>query len=176
MGLSVFIIDYRGYGRSEGRINERGSYQDAHAALRYLTEERGISTENMIYFGRSLGAAVAIELATHRLPKAVIAESCFPSIADVGARLYPWLPVRLLSRIHYDSMPRVAALGCPKLFIHSRDDEILPFRLADRLYNAAAKPKQLLEIQGDHNSGFLISGTTYVDGLIEFLGRLEASD
>jgi len=175
MGLSVFIIDYRGYGRSEGRISERGSYKDARAALRYLTEKRGISTENILYFGRSLGGAVAIELARHRLPKAVIVESCFSSITDVGARIYPWLPVRLLSRIRYNSIPRVAELDCPKLFIHSRDDEILPFQLAERLYNAAAEPKQLLEIQGDHNSGFLASGTTYIDGLIEFLGGLEKS-
>lgn len=173
MGLSVFIIDYRGYGRSAGRIGEEGSYRDARAAHRYLTEERQIDPAKIIYFGRSLGAAVAIELATKQSPKALIAESFFTSIPDVGRGVYPWLPVRLLARIRYNSMPRVAAISCPKLFVHSRDDELLPFKLAERLYDASADPKTFLAIQGDHNSGFLTSGTMYIDGLIGFLGSLE---
>jgi fermentation-respiration switch protein FrsA (DUF1100 family) len=173
MGLSVFIIDYRGYGRSAGRIGEEGSYRDARAAHRYLTEERQIDPANIIYFGRSLGAAVAIELATRQSPKALIAESCFTSIPDVGRGVYPWFPVRLLARIRYNSMPRVAAISCPKLFVHSRDDELLPFNLAERLYDASADPKTFLAIQGDHNTGFLTSGTMYIDGLIGFLGSLE---
>ena len=116
---------------------------------------------------------MAIELATEQSPKAVIAESCFTSIPDVGRRVYPWLPVRILARIHYNSVPRVAAISCPKLFIHSRGDELLPFNLAERLYSAAVDPKAFLAIQGDHNNGFLASGTTYIDGLIGFLGSLE---
>ena len=176
LGLSVFIIDYRGYGRSGGRIDEKGTYRDARGAFRYLTEERQIEPSNIIYFGRSLGAAVAIELAMEHKPKAVIAESCFTSLPDVGRRVYPWLPVRILARIHYDSVPRVAEITCPKLFIHSRDDEMLPIRLAERLYDAAVDPKAFLTIQGDHNSGFLASGATYIDGLIDFLGSLETRD
>ena len=176
LGLSVFIIDYRGYGRSGGRVGEKGTYRDARGAFRYLTEERQIEPSNIVYFGRSLGAAVAIELATEHEPKAVIAESCFTSLPDVGRRIYPWLPVRILARIHYDSVPRVAEITCPKLFIHSRDDEMLPIRLAERLYDAAVDPKAFLTIQGDHNSGFLASGATYIDGLIDFLGSLETRD
>ncbi|MDH3216990.1 MAG: alpha/beta hydrolase, partial [Candidatus Krumholzibacteria bacterium] len=129
--------------------------------------------DHIIYFGRSLGGAVAIELATHQSPKAIIVESCFSSIQDVGRRLYPWLPVGLLARIKYDSMRSVATLTCPKLFVHSRDDEILPFALGYRLYEAAAEPKDFLEIHGDHNTGFITSGTEYLDGLIAFQGSLD---
>jgi fermentation-respiration switch protein FrsA (DUF1100 family) len=173
LGLSVFIIDYRGYGKSQGRIGEAGTYKDARAARRYLVEELGIEQENVVYFGRSLGGAVAIELATHYPPKGLIAESCFLSVPSAGRRVYPWLPVGLLARIRYDSEPRVAALACPKLFIHSRNDEILPIDRARRLFDAAADPKTFLEISGDHNSGFVMSGAVYLDGLIEFLGSLD---
>lgn len=173
LGLSVLIIDYRGYGRSGGRMNEQGSYRDARAAFRYLVNDMGIEPANIIYFGRSLGGAVAIELATHHVPKAIIIESCFPSIPAIGARLYPWLPVRFLARINYESIPRVATLSCPKLFIHSREDEMLPYAMARRLYDAAAQPKTFLEIRGDHNTGFITSGADYVDGMIDFLGSLD---
>jgi fermentation-respiration switch protein FrsA (DUF1100 family) len=111
--------------------------------------------------------------ATHEPPKGLIAQTSFSSTPDVGARAYPWFPVRLLARIRYDSIPRVAVLTCPKLFIHSRNDEVLPFDLARRLFDAAAEPKTFLEIQGDHNTGFLASGATYIDGLVDFLGTLE---
>jgi fermentation-respiration switch protein FrsA (DUF1100 family) len=173
LGLSVFIIDYRGYGASEGRLGESGTYRDARGAFRYLTEERRVAPSNIIYFGRSLGAAVAIELATEHNPKALIAESLFTSIPDVGRRVYPWLPVRLLARVHYDSLARVADISCPKLFIHSHEDELLPIELAERLFAAAADPKTFLRIRGDHNSGFITSGAVYIDGLLGFLGSLE---
>jgi fermentation-respiration switch protein FrsA (DUF1100 family) len=172
LGLASFIFDYRGYGQSGGKIGEAGTYRDAHAARRYLVEEVGVRDDEIIFFGRSLGGAVAIELATHFGPRAVIVESCFPSIADIGSRVYPWLPVRPLSRIRYDSRDRVARLTCPKLIIHSRDDEIVPFDLGRRLFALAAEPKQFLEIRGDHNAGFLISGSHYVGGLRAFLESL----
>lgn len=173
LGLSVLIIDYRGYGRSDGTISERGSYADARAALDYVTGELNVPSERVIYFGRSLGSAVAIELATHQAPEALIAESVFPSVPDMARRYYPLLPVRWLARFRYDSVPRVASLACPKLFIHSRGDDVMPFALAERLVAVAAEPKTFLEIQGDHNSGFLTSGVVYVDGLARFLDTLE---
>ena len=171
--LSVFIIDYRGFGHSEGKISEHGTYEDAQTALEYLTGKRGVSRDRIIYFGRSLGSAVAVELATHDPPRALIDESCFPSIPAVAARSYPLIPVRWLARFRYDSLSRVASLDCPKLFVHSRGDELLPFALAKRVYAAAAEPKTFLEIEGDHNSGFITSGATYIDGLVQFLSTLE---
>ncbi len=169
IGLSVFIFDYRSYGRSEGRITEAGLYADARAARKWLIEELEIHPDRIIYFGRSLGSAVAFELASRYLPLALIAESPFTSICELGASVYPWLPVKLLCRIRYDSTTRVSELNCPKLFIHSKEDEIVPYRLGRRLFSIAAEPKMFLEITGSHNDGFLTSGSVYVDGLRQFL-------
>jgi pimeloyl-ACP methyl ester carboxylesterase len=173
LGLSVLAVDYRGYGQSSGNMSEQGSYVDARAAFRYLRDARGFDPQRIILFGRSLGSAIAIELATHVRPGALIAESCYTSIPDVGARHYRLLPVRLLARIRYDSLSRVPQIYCRKLFIHSRNDEMLPLSLARRLFEAAADPKTFMEISGDHNSGFITSGSTYVDGLTRFLASVD---
>ncbi len=172
LGLSVFIFDYRGYGQSRGRASERGTYADARAAWRHLTEDEGVAPDQIILFGRSLGGAVAIELATHVRPRALIVESTFTSAAELGARIYPWLPVRQLARIRYDSQGRVRRLRCPKLFVHSLHDETVPFSMALKLFERAARPKELLKIRGGHNDGFLVSGRKYLDGLAGFLDGL----
>ena len=173
LGLSVFIFDYRGYGNSEGRISEQGTYLDARAAYRYLALAEKIDSDRIIFFGRSLGAAVAAELATHHRPRALIAESSFPSMGELGQRVYPFLPVRWLARIKYDSKSAVGRMDFPKLFIHSRQDDIVPYSLGKQLFETAAEPKQLLEISGSHNEGFIQSQTTYVNGLREFIHALE---
>ncbi|UCH83362.1 MAG: alpha/beta hydrolase [Candidatus Latescibacterota bacterium] len=173
LGLSVFIIDYRGYGKSGGTVSEDGTYLDARAAYRYLLEEEAIDPGRVLFFGRSLGGSIAVELATHHEPQALILESCYPSLADVGQRAYRWLPVRQLLKIRYDSSARIKQLSCPKLIVHSRHDEIVPFDLGERLFDIAPEPKSFLEIAGDHNSGFIISGTAYTDGLMEFVNSLE---
>jgi fermentation-respiration switch protein FrsA (DUF1100 family) len=173
LGLSVFIFDYRGYGRSEGRVSERGTYVDARAAYRYLAGQKRIDPGSIIFFGRSLGGAVAVELATEHRPLAMILESCFPSLADVGQRAYRFLPVRWLLRIRYDSTQRIASLDCPKLIVHSRQDEIVPLDLGRQLFDAAIEPKTWMEIAGDHNSGFVVSGAAYTDGLKKFLQTLD---
>ncbi len=172
LGLSVFIFDYRGYGRSGGQVSEEGTYRDARAAYVHLVEKEGVSPENIVLYGQSLGGSVAIELAAERNSAALIIESCFPTLADVAARAYPFLPVRPLLRVRYDSRERIRRVGCPKLVIHSRDDEIVPFELGKRLYDLAAPPKQLLVLSGDHNTGFVVSGAVYTEGLERFLGSL----
>jgi fermentation-respiration switch protein FrsA (DUF1100 family) len=171
LGLSVFIIDYRGYGRSEGRPSETGTYLDAQAAWEYLTVARGQAPERIVIFGRSLGAGVAAWLATQFTPGAVILESAFTSVEDMARRYYPYLPVRLLVRIHYPTRDRIARVRAPLLVIHSRDDEIIPFEHGRRIHAAAAEPKSLLEIRGGHNDGFLVSEEHYLRGLREFLHR-----
>lgn len=173
LGLSVLIFDYRGYGRSAGGPpSETGTYRDADAAYRYLIDERGVDPSRLIVFGRSLGSGVAIELASRMPVGALIAESSFTSLPDVGQRAYPILPVKLLSRIRYDSASRVASIAAPKLFVHSRDDELIPFALGRRLFDEAAEPKHFVEIQGDHNSGFATSGAQYTAALRAFLESL----
>lgn len=169
LGLSILIFDYRGYGRSGGEPSEAGTYRDAEAAWRYLTEERGISPQRIVLFGRSLGGAIAAHLASRRPAAALILESTFTSVPDLGAELYPFLPVRWLSRFRYETSAYVAVASCPVLIVHSRDDEIVPFRHAQSLLKAAHQPKRLLQIAGGHNDGFLVSGRSYREGLDTFL-------
>ncbi len=171
LGLDVFIYDYRGYGESEGKPSEEGTYRDAEAAWRYLVETRKVAPERLIYFGRSLGAGVASWLATRHPPRALIVESAFTSVPDFGAEVYPWLPARWLARLHYSTRENLRAVQVPVLVIHSRNDEIIPFRHGEALYQAANEPRELLEIRGGHNDGFLVSGKRYTDGLDAFLRR-----
>lgn len=169
LGLNVLIFDYRGYGRSSGKPSEAGLYRDAEAAWRYLTGERATPADEIVLFGRSLGGAVAVWLAGRVRPAGLIVESSFTSVPDMGAEIYPWLPVRLLARNRFDSRARIGGVRVPVLIIHSRQDEIIPFRHGRRLFEAAAEPKQFLEIAGGHNDGFYVSGEKYREGISEFL-------
>lgn len=169
LGLSVLIFDYRGYGKSEGSPSEPGTRQDALAAWRYVTQVRGVRPDDVVLFGRSLGAAMAAWLATQHRPGALILESAFTSVPDMAADLYWWLPARYLARFDYATKDYLKQANCPVLVIHSPDDEIIPFRHGEALYAAAHEPKQLLRLTGSHNEGFLMSGATYTRGLDEFL-------
>ncbi|MDH4099281.1 MAG: alpha/beta hydrolase [Nitrospirota bacterium] len=169
LDLSVLIFDYRGYGRSGGSPSEEGTYKDAEAAWRYLAEQRHIPAEKMVYFGRSLGSSIAAWLAVRHPPRALIVESGFTSVPDLAAELYPFLPVRSLSRFDYPTAEYLRNVECPVMVVHSSDDEIIPFDHGRRLHDAARRPKQFLEIKGGHNEGFLLSGATYIDGLRDFL-------
>ena len=169
LGLGILIFDYRGYGESEGRPSEEGTYRDAESAWRYLLEAKGIAPGRIILFGRSLGGAVAARLAATHEAAGLIVESTFTSVPDMAASLYPWLPVRLLCRFRYDTRAMIAKARCPVLVVHSRDDEIIPYAHGQELYRAAPKPKRMLTIRGGHNGGFLHSGATYEKGLADFV-------
>lgn len=169
LGLATLIFDYRGYGRSEGKVSEQGIYRDAEAAWRHLTGERGIPAAEIVLFGRSLGAAVAASVASRHRPGALIIESGFVSVPDMAAELYPWLPARWLARIGFPTGDFLKSVSCPVLVVHSRDDEVIPFGHGLRLFEIAREPKQLLELRGGHNDGFLVSGRRYLDGLDAFL-------
>ena len=156
---------------SEGRPSEQGTYLDAVAAWRYLTEEREVDPSRAVIFGRSLGAAVATMLASEHTPHALILESAFTSVPDMAATIFPLLPVRLLIGMRYDNLKRIGKIGCPLLVVHSRDDEIIPSEHGRRLFEAANDPKQFLEIRYGHNDGFVLSGPLYTEGLAEFLAR-----
>ena len=169
LGLAVFIIDYRGYGNSEGTTSEQGTYLDADAAWVYLTKERKIPASNIIIYGESLGGAVAAWLATGHKAGALILESVFTSVGDMGKHYYPYLPVKLLARIKYPTLARISDVHCPVLVIHSVADDIVPYAQGRKLYDAAREPKSFLEISGDHNNGFLQSGQIYSNGINRFL-------
>ncbi len=171
LGFSILIFDYRGYGKSAGEPTEKGTYMDADAAWNFLASEKGIDPARMVIFGRSLGSAVAIDLASRRKAGALIIESGFTSITDLGRKYYPYLPVRLITRFHYASIGKVSGLGLPKLFIHSPADEIIPYDQGMNLFINAAEPKEFLQIRGDHNEGFLQSGELYINGLNQFIAK-----
>lgn len=172
LGLATLIVDYRGYGRSEGSPDEAGTYADAHAAWRYLTAERGIDPGRIVVFGRSLGGAVAAELAARTTPAGLIVESAFTSVRAMSRHYYPWLPTALLVRIRYPTLAYLRAIRCPVLVAHSRADEIVPPAFGRELYAAAPGPKWFLELDGGHNDGHLVTGSRYLEALDRFLAQV----
>ncbi|MCC5883857.1 MAG: alpha/beta hydrolase [Halomonas sp.] len=176
LGLSVLILDYRGYGRSEGRPSEAGTALDARAGWRWLTEQAGAPADEIVLFGRSLGAAVAAELAAsleaQNQPAAVLLESPFRSVPALGQQLYPLLPVRWLATLDYPTERYVTRIEAPLLVIHSRDDEIIPYTEGEAVFEAANEPKQMLPIMGGHNTGFVESEPGYSAAIDQFLIRL----
>jgi uncharacterized protein len=176
LSLDVFIIDYRGYGRSEGRPSEAGLYRDAAAAYRYLVAERGADPGRIVAFGRSLGGAVAAWTAVHHPMAGVIVESGFISIPELGAEIYRFLPVRRLVRMRYDTRSYLETTEVPVLIVHSPDDDIIPYRHGVALHAAAEPRATMLTISGDHNSGFLNAGIDYSAGLERFLTKILIPD
>jgi hypothetical protein len=169
LGESVLIFDYRGYGRSSGKISEKGTYLDAEAAWDYLIRTRHKSSKDIVIFGRSLGGAIAAETALRKGPAGLILESTFMSVPAIARKYYPWLPVGLITKYRYGTLDKIGLIRCPKLIIHSKTDEIIPFEHAIKLYEKAAPHKEFLEIKGGHNEGFMLSGVTYREGLRRFL-------
>lgn len=172
LGLSVLIIDYRGYGQSGGKTTETGIYRDTEAAWRYLTEDRGIVASEIVIFGRSLGASAAARLAAQHQPLALIVESSFTSVPDIAQELYPWLPARWLSRFSHATRDYVQDVRCPVLVVHSRDDDIIPFHHGEAIFAAASEPRTLLVLRGTHNDAFLRDESVYIEGLRTFLAGL----
>ncbi|MEX0730579.1 MAG: alpha/beta hydrolase [Aquisalimonadaceae bacterium] len=172
LGVNTLIIDYRGYGQSQGSPSEQGLYRDAEAAYRHLVDTRDIPPERVIAFGRSLGAAVAAWTAAQHRLGGLILESAFVSVPELGAELYPWLPVRHLSRLRYDTRAHLRGIDLPVLIVHSEDDEIIPYAHALTLREAAGSSSDLLTIRGDHNTGFLQAGAEYREGLARFLSAV----
>jgi fermentation-respiration switch protein FrsA (DUF1100 family) len=169
MNLDVFIFDYRGYGQSEGQPGEDGTYLDAEAAWFYLVEARAVDADEIIVFGRSLGASIAAWLASRHRPAALILESSFSSVPSMAQRLYPFLPVKWLASFSYDTRQYVSRIDCPLLVAHSKQDEIIPYAEGRLVFDTAPVDKQFLEMRGGHNDGFIATGKLYSDGLSRFI-------
>ncbi|MCP4680382.1 MAG: alpha/beta hydrolase [Deltaproteobacteria bacterium] len=169
--FSVFIFDYRGFGRSEGSPDEDGTYLDAEAAWKHLTEERGIPDKHIVVLGRSLGGAIASHLAAIHTPGVLIVDSSFTSLPDIGQEAYPIMPVSLLSRYDYPTRENVKKVRCPVLVIHSQGDEVIPFHHGREIFETAPQPKRFLEVSGGHNDNFAVSSKTYGDGIVAFIDR-----
>jgi len=171
LGANVFALDYRGYGRSAGTPNEAGTYRDAAAALAYLNTR----APRPILYGESLGTAIAVETALHHPVAGVILEAPFASVADVGQKMFPFLPVRLIVRNRYDTLRKISQVNAPLLILHSRDDEMFASHHAERLFAAARDPKELVELRGGHNDFVFASADTYRAALEKFLAKLDAA-
>ncbi|MDO8464232.1 MAG: alpha/beta hydrolase [Gallionella sp.] len=169
LGYNTLIFDYRGYGNSGGTPSEQGTYRDAEAAWRYLTEQRHIPSCRIVLFGESLGGAIGAWLAAREKPVALVIASGFTSVPDLARHFYPYLPVQWLARIRYDTVKSLRAVATPVLIAHSPDDEIVPFEHGRVLFAAANPPKRFLELAGGHNDGFIFMREAWVKALEDFL-------
>jgi fermentation-respiration switch protein FrsA (DUF1100 family) len=171
--INVFIIDYRGYGRSEGCPSEMGLYCDAQAAYDYLVHTRQIPSRCIYLFGRSLGGAVAINLALNNDCAGAIVESSFTSLPDIGQNLYPFLSTKLITKItreRYDSLAKISRIKIPLLFIHGDADELIPIEHSRRLFEAANEPKEFYKVHGAaHNDLYLMGGKAYLNKIKAFV-------
>ncbi len=172
LGYSVLLFDYRGYGKSGGHPDEEGTYRDAEAAWLHLTATRNVAARDIVMVAESLGGGVATWLALKYPPRALVLASTFRSVPDLGAQIYPWLPVRLLARITYDNLARIARVDAPVLIAHSRDDDVIPFAHGEALFAAAREPKQMLVLAGGHNDGFLFTRDAWIAAVGAFLDRV----
>ena len=169
-GVQVLLTDYRGYGGNPGAPTEQGLADDARAALRYLDSRPDVDRARLVYFGESLGSAVALRLAVEHPPAALILRSPFTSLTDIGRHHYPWLPVRLLLRDRFASLERAPQLRSPVLVIGGTRDTIVPIEDTRRLYAAIPPPKTLLELpQADHNDDELLAGDEMMRSILTLL-------
>jgi hypothetical protein len=175
LGVNVLLFDYRGYGRSDGSPSEANVYADALAAWNWLTNENQRDPKSIIVFGRSLGGAIAIDLAARVDCGGLIVESSFTTARDMGRELVPAMPAWLMTRFSFDSAAKIRNVGCPVLVSHSPDDELIPFRMGEQLFAAAPEPKEMLILSGGHNDRGYYDSDVYVKGLQRFMGLAEDS-
>ncbi len=170
LGVDVFIIDYRGYGNSQGKPTEKGVYLDAKAGYKHLLKKKNISPQDIIIYGESLGSVVGIDLASSFKVGGLIIAGGFSSGPDIGKLIYPYIPKFLFPNI-LNSLNKIKKVRVKKLFIHSKEDEIVPISLADKLYQAAGEPKEFITTQGGHNYGLLACEGRCLKRLESFLGQ-----
>jgi uncharacterized protein len=174
-GLAVLLFDYRGYAANPGRPTEPGLAADARAAVAYLAAQPEVDPARLVYFGESLGAAVALRLAVERPPAALVLRSPFGSLAEVGRRHYPWLPVSLLLADRYDAAGRAGRLAAPLLVVAGGRDRIVPPAHSRRLFEAAPEPKRFVLLPGaDHNDLDLLAGPRLLAEVMAFLRGVPA--
>lgn len=171
IGLNVLIVDYRGYGKSEGSASEQGFYRDAMAAWQYLITQ-GFKSGDIIIFGRSLGGAVATQLATQVKPRALILESTFSSTRDMIDRMMPFASKFVYMRYSFNTEETIKRVTSPVLVMHSKSDEIVPYELGQKVYQAATPPKKFYQLVGGHNDGFVASMPGYRYRIKSFLGTI----
>ncbi len=174
LGFSVLAFDYRGYGDSEGRPTEEGTYRDAEAAWQYLVQTRGIDPGRIIIFGRSLGGAIGADLASRHTAGGLILEAAFTSYPDIAQYKGGSFPVRWMATYDYNTVESLQEVTSPVLVIHSKDDRVVPFQHGQALFAVALPPKMFLEIKGSHTEGYRESEGTYCEGILQFVDHCMA--
>jgi len=173
LGVGLFIFDYQGYGKSQGRPSERGTYGDARSALAYLQQNHRVNAGPIVYYGHSLGTAIAVELAVEHQPAGLVLVSPFTSVSDMTRLAFPWLPVSWLVKDKYNTLSRIARVHCPLLVLHGTQDELVPVSHGQQLYRAAAEPKGFQALpQAGHNDTFEAGGEDYWAAIEDFLAGL----
>lgn len=172
LGLSVLVYDYGGYGKSTGKPSEERCCKDALAMWTYLTENKGYSQKNIVLFGRSLGGAVTADLATKIECAGVILESTFLSTVDVARDVFSWFPERFTKGNDFCTKRKLKKIKSPVLVIHSPKDTVIKYYHGQKIFDLLECEKEFLEIKGDHNEGFIITGDKYINGLKNFIDRV----
>ena len=176
LGLNCLIVDYRGYGASGGKTTEQGTLLDIRAGWDWLVNNKQKTPDSIILFGRSLGGSVAAIVAKDVDPAAVILESTFTSFDDIAKHYYSFMPVRLFTRFDYDTRNAVKELDCPVFIVHSPDDEIIPYKFGEQLFEAAGEPKLFRDLKGSHNEGFYENPQLYKQIWQEWIDALKLPD
>ncbi len=171
LGYNTLLFDYRGYGQSSGTPSESGTYLDAQAAWRHLIETQMIAPEQIALFGESLGGPIAAWLAAREKPGLLALASTFTSVPDLATQIYPFLPVRWISRFEYNTLESLQSVTCPVFIAHSPQDEIVPFQHGQKLFHAVSDPKYFLTLQGGHNNGFVFMQPEWQKALGTFMDQ-----
>lgn len=167
--VNLFIFDYQGYGKSEGSPSEMGMYQDARAAYDILLH-KGYTEPQIIIYGKSLGGAVAIDLAAQKKMAALIVENTFTSAYEMARHLYPYLPHQWMLTAKFDSLSKMKHIHVPKLFIHATQDPTVPYLLGQKLFEAAPQPKVFYAVpSANHGASYLDGKESYFSHLNDFL-------
>ncbi len=169
LGVDVLLFDYRGYGGSDGSPSESNAYADAEACYRWLTDEKSYDPKQIVIFGRSLGGAVAADLALRHPCRGLILESTLTSVADMAERVFPLPLVRHLVRYRFNTADKVGRVSCPILVTHSPADELVPYAMGRRLFDIAREPKHFLPLRGGHNEREYLDDAVYRETLCRFL-------
>jgi fermentation-respiration switch protein FrsA (DUF1100 family) len=169
LGADILLFDYRGYGKSDGSPSENNVYADAEACYNWLMEQKGVRPQDIILFGRSLGGAVAIELARRIKCGGLIVESSFTSVREMGKKMFPIFPVKRLLKCKFNSIGKIRSVTCPVLVTHSPDDDLVPFEMGRQLFAAANEPKQFVTLRGGHNEREYLVDSIYTVALRDFL-------
>ena len=170
-GYSVLLVSYRGYGDNPGQPRESHLIADSVLALEWLLKKEKISAKDVVFFGESLGSGVAVALAAQYPVSGLIFDGAFSSVTDVGQAVYPFIPVRLLLKDAWDSKSRISKVHAPLLFIHSKKDAVIPFRFAQKLFEAANEPKKHIWLKhSGHNDNLEMESVR--ESILDFLQSL----